>query len=159
MKKIDAFLHEHGLSHQHVLNKAIHWICVPLIFFSIVCLLWSVPSGLLSAPFGGTAAEFANRASLLPLLMLLTYCLVLSLPLFTGMLLFSALCLPGAWGLDHYASIPLWVIALYIFVLAWIGQLYGHKLEGKKARFSQRPAVPAYRPCLAYAFYLYKIGA
>lgn len=134
MRKIDALLHEYGLSHQHATNKAIHWICVPLIFFSIVCLLWSVPSEFLSAPFSGTAAEFANWASLL-LLLTLTYYLLLSPPLFTGMLLFSALCLLGAWGLDRYAPIPLWAIALTIFVLAWAGQFYGHKLEGKKPSF------------------------
>lgn len=134
MRKIDLLLNEYGESHQNSTNKTIHWICVPLIFFSIVCLLWAIPSGFLSAPFSGTAAEFANWATLL-LILTLTYYLVLSPPLFTGMLLFSVLCLIGAWAIDQALTTPIWQVALIIFVLAWIGQFYGHKVEGKKPSF------------------------
>lgn len=134
MRKIDILLNEYGESHQNATNKTIHWICVPLIFFSIVCLLWSIPSELLSASFSGTTAVFANWASLL-MLITLVYYLVLSPPLFGGMLLFSVLCLLGAWWLDTYVAAPLWAIALGIFIVAWIGQFYGHKVEGKKPSF------------------------
>ena len=134
MRRIDALLTEYGSSHQNSTNKAIHWLCVPLIFFSIVCLLWSIPAGILSAPFEGVTADFANWATLLLLLTLLYY-LLLSPPLFTGMLLFSVLCLLGAWWLDTSFSTPLWLVALVIFVLAWVGQFYGHKVEGKKPSF------------------------
>jgi uncharacterized membrane protein YGL010W len=34
-----------------------------------------------------------------------------------------------------YVPVPLWLICLIIFVLAWIGQFYGHKVEGKKPSF------------------------
>ncbi|MEO5976379.1 MAG: Mpo1-like protein [Chryseolinea sp.] len=30
---------------------------------------------------------------------------------------------------------PLWIISLGIFIIAWIGQFYGHKVEGKKPTF------------------------
>jgi len=30
---------------------------------------------------------------------------------------------------------PLWVVCIAVFVLAWIGQFYGHKVEGKKPSF------------------------
>ncbi|MFN4957023.1 MAG: Mpo1-like protein, partial [Cyclobacteriaceae bacterium] len=33
MRRIDELLAEYGESHQNATNKAIHWICVPLIFF------------------------------------------------------------------------------------------------------------------------------
>ncbi|WP_017733416.1 Mpo1 family 2-hydroxy fatty acid dioxygenase [Nafulsella turpanensis] len=134
MRKIDALLTEYGSSHQNATNKAIHWLCVPLIFFSIVCLLWSIPSAFMSAPFEGAMADFANWATLL-LLLTLVYYLLLSPPLFTGMLFFSLLCLLGAWWLDTSLSMPLWQVALLIFVLAWVGQFYGHKVEGKKPSF------------------------
>jgi uncharacterized membrane protein YGL010W len=39
----------------------------------------------------------------------------------------------GGWII--MAPLPLWVIALSIFVLAWAGQFYGHKIEGKKSSF------------------------
>lgn len=134
MRKIDALLSEYGESHRNSLNKTIHWICVPLIFFSIVCLIWSIPAEPLRHLFEGSAAPFANWATLLLLITLLYY-LLLSPALFVGMLLFSVLCLLGAWQLDQAAFAPLWAIALGIFVLAWIGQFYGHKVEGKKPSF------------------------
>jgi uncharacterized membrane protein YGL010W len=34
-----------------------------------------------------------------------------------------------------HAPWPLWAISLALFVLAWIGQFYGHKVEGKKPSF------------------------
>lgn len=134
MRKVHKLLAEYGESHQNSLNKTIHWICVPLIFFSLVCLVWSVPPGPLADAFTGTAADFANWATLLLLITLLYY-LLLSPPLFLGMLLFSVLCLLGAWQLDQANIAPLWVIALVIFVLAWLGQFWGHKVEGKKPSF------------------------
>lgn len=134
MRTIDVLLTEYGQSHKNPTNKLIHWICVPLIFFSIVCLFWSIPAGPLDDAFSGTAAAFANWATL-TLLLTLAYYLRLSPPLFMGMLFFSALCLLGAYLLDQLAFAPLWAIAITIFVLAWIGQFYGHKVEGKKPSF------------------------
>jgi uncharacterized membrane protein YGL010W len=46
MKTTDQWLAEYGESHQNETNKFIHWICVPLIMFSIIGLLWSIPSNL-----------------------------------------------------------------------------------------------------------------
>lgn len=134
MRRIDALLAEYGESHRNSFNKTIHWICVPLIFFSLVCLLWSIPPGPLSDLIGGTAAAFANWATLL-LLITLMYYLLLSPALFAGMFLFSVLCLIGAWLLDRADFAPLWAIALVIFVVAWAGQFLGHKVEGKKPSF------------------------
>ena len=42
MRQVDALLAEYGESHQNSTNKAIHWICVPAIFFSTVL---SIPAG------------------------------------------------------------------------------------------------------------------
>jgi uncharacterized membrane protein YGL010W len=36
---------------------------------------------------------------------------------------------------DANAPWPLWQIAAVLFVLAWIGQFIGHKIEGKKPSF------------------------
>jgi uncharacterized membrane protein YGL010W len=43
MKKLDKLLDEYGESHQHPVNKLIHWFCVPLIMWSLLGLLWSLP--------------------------------------------------------------------------------------------------------------------
>ena len=41
-RSIQQWFDEYGESHQNPTNKAIHWICVPLIFFSIVGLIASI---------------------------------------------------------------------------------------------------------------------
>ena len=44
MKTLQQWFDEYGESHKNPVNKAIHYICVPTIFFSIVGLLMSIPS-------------------------------------------------------------------------------------------------------------------
>jgi uncharacterized membrane protein YGL010W len=133
MRKIDELLLEYGESHQNETNKTIHWICVPAIFFSIVGLIYSIPSDSLVSlmPFIG---GFANWACL-ALLIVLFYYVSLSPPLALGMFFFSALCLAVANLISLISPVPLWVISILIFVLAWIFQFYGHKIEGKKPSF------------------------
>ena len=41
MKTMAQWLAEYGESHRHPTNKAIHWVCVPLILFSVLALLWA----------------------------------------------------------------------------------------------------------------------
>lgn len=133
MRKIDALLSEYGESHQNATNKAIHWFCVPLIFFSIVGLIGSIPSGILQSVFG-EAAIYANWAAVL-LAMALIYYTTLSIPLAIGMLLFGSFCLFAMHQIVISSVAPLWAVSLGIFVAAWIGQFYGHKVEGKKPSF------------------------
>lgn len=134
MRKIDLLLHEYGLSHQNQTNKLIHWICVPLIFFSIVGLIWSIPHQLLNYIIPVKPAAIINWASL-ALLLVLIYYFVLSIPLFFGMLVVAIVNIFLCYLLDVYVDIPLWLISLVVFFLAWIGQFYGHKVEGKKPSF------------------------
>lgn len=133
MRKIDELLYEYGLSHQNETNKTIHWICVPAIFFSIVGLIYSIPSDFLSGlmPFLG---NFANWATLI-LVVVLFYYVSLSPPLALGMFFFSAVCLALANLIDLVSNTPLWAISVGIFLVAWIFQFWGHKIEGKKPSF------------------------
>lgn len=132
MRKIDTLLNEYGESHQNSTNKAIHWICVPSIFFSIVGLVWSIPSGFLHSNL--SVSPYANWATI-SLVLVLAYYIALSIPLALGMAAFSFLCLVLANQLEQLSIAPLWVLSLGIFVIAWIGQFYGHKVEGKKPSF------------------------
>jgi uncharacterized membrane protein YGL010W len=133
MRKIDLLLAEYGVSHQNPTNKTIHWICVPAIFFSLVALLFCIPQGPLSA-LEPLLSNFANWATI-ALILVLIYYTILSPPLALGMFLFSAICLAVANLLDIISPIPLWAIGLIIFIVAWIFQFYGHKIEGKKPSF------------------------
>lgn len=132
MRKIDALLSEYGESHQNKTNKAIHWICVPAIFFSVVALIASIPSGFLNSILGNSS--FTNWATVV-LVLVMIYYLSLSVTLSIGMLLFSVVCLYLVSLVVTNIAMPLWQVALIIFVVAWIGQFYGHKVEGKKPSF------------------------
>ena len=157
MRKIDQLLNEYGESHQNSTNKMIHWICVPLIFFSVVALIWSIPEGPLENLFGGVDRPYLNWATLV-LILVLVYYVTLSIPLAIGMLLFSTLCLFIAKNLDQMNFAPLWLIAVVIFVLAWIGQFYGHKVEGKKPSFLKDLQFLLIGPAWLMHFVLKKIG-
>lgn len=133
MRKIDQLLAEYGLSHQNPTNKTIHWVCVPAIFFSIVGLIFSIPPGPL-ANLEFLLGCFANWATVV-LVIVLFYYVSLSPPLALGMFLFSALCLAVANLLTIISPIPLWMVSLFIFAVAWVFQFYGHKIEGKKPSF------------------------
>ncbi|MBA4146418.1 MAG: hypothetical protein C0523_11675 [Cytophaga sp.] len=132
MRKIDLLLQEYGESHKNATNKAIHWICVPLIFFSIVGLIFSIPSGIVQKILG-EGNPYANWATL-ALVIVICYYVTLSVPLTVGMALFGLLCLVISNRIAS-AGLPLWQVSIAIFVLAWIGQFYGHKVEGKKPSF------------------------
>jgi uncharacterized membrane protein YGL010W len=133
MRKIDELLNEYGESHQNETNKAIHWICVPLIFLSVVGLIASIPSGIVQN-FLGEGNPYANWATVV-LVLVLIYYVTISIPLAFGMMLFGVLCLFIVRMIAESNIAPLWAVSLVIFVVAWIGQFYGHKVEGKKPSF------------------------
>jgi uncharacterized membrane protein YGL010W len=131
-KALNNLLEEYGESHQNSTNKLIHWICVPLIFYSIIALVYSIPNEILIPIFGDSI--WANWAPI-TLVIVLIYYAKLSIPIAIGMLLFSAVCMFVCQYLSSTVDVSLWIIALVIFVAAWAGQFYGHKVEGKKPSF------------------------
>ncbi|MBL7855429.1 MAG: DUF962 domain-containing protein [Cyclobacteriaceae bacterium] len=133
MRRIDELLAEYGESHQNATNKAIHWICVPLIFFSVVGLIASIPSGPIQALLG-EGNPYANWATVV-LVLVTVYYVTLSIPLSIGLVLFALVCVFLTNLIVTLNVAPLWAVSLGIFVVAWIGQFYGHKVEGKKPSF------------------------
>ena len=133
MRKIDELLEEYGESHKNATNKLIHWICVPLIFFSVVGLIASIPSDIPRSVLGPTS-PYANWAGVV-LIVVIVYYVSLSIPLSIGMMLFSVFCLFMVNVINILNIAPLWAICLGIFTVAWIGQFYGHLIEGKKPSF------------------------
>tara|TARA_R110000868_G_scaffold4211_2_gene26424 strand:- start:30927 stop:31412 length:486 start_codon:yes stop_codon:yes gene_type:complete len=135
MRKIDSLLSEYGESHQTKLNRKIHYICVPLIFFSLIGLLASIPvPESISSLFPKALVPYMHLGTLVIILGLLYY-LRLSKVLFIGMLLFSLVVLLTLRLIAITVTIPLWKIMLSIFVVAWIAQFVGHNHEGKKPSF------------------------
>jgi uncharacterized membrane protein YGL010W len=130
MRTAAQWLDDYGDSHRNRTNKALHWICVPVIAWCVLGLLWSLPfPGSLRSPH--PAANWASIAVLLALI----YYTALSLRLALGVLPFL---LAGLWSFDRlgdWGGVPLWGICVVLFVLAWIGQFVGHAIEGKRPSF------------------------
>ncbi|MTH97031.1 DUF962 domain-containing protein [Roseibium sp. RKSG952] len=126
-RRIDGLLDEYGESHQNATNKLIHWVCVPVIVWTVTALLWSlpVPSAFASLPYLNWSTIVIALAAL--------YYLTLSVPLAFGMVVIGVIC--SAINAAYALPLPLWQTALIVFVVAWIGQFIGHKIEGKKPSF------------------------
>jgi uncharacterized membrane protein YGL010W len=129
MKTAKQWFDEYAVSHQNGTNQTIHYICVPLIFFSVIGLLMSIPTTFLENLFGLKNPLFENWATVIGFLISFFY-LKLGFWYFTKMLVIMLLCIIGNFWLGNY--INLLYTSIIIFVLAWIGQFYGHKIEGKK---------------------------
>lgn len=129
-KSADQWFAEYGESHQNDTNETIHWICVPLIFFSVLGFVWSIPRGEAVE----AAAPWFNWA-LVAIALAGGFYFKLSPALSAGLLFFMSLCYAGLLALELLAPWPVWKICAVVFVLAWIGQFIGHKIEGKKPSF------------------------
>ncbi|MGY5450196.1 Mpo1 family 2-hydroxy fatty acid dioxygenase [Agarivorans sp. MS3-6] len=133
VKTVEQWFSEYAVSHQHPSNKTIHWIMVPAIYFSFVGLLWSLPlTGINSDTHN--SFPWLNAASLLALPVHWFY-VRLSKPLALAMMLFTIFCFLLCELLISISPLPLWQLSLSIFIIAWLGQYIGHKIEGKKPSF------------------------
>ena len=134
MKSAQQWFDEYSESHKNPVNKTIHWICVPLILFSIIGFFVAIPSQSLQGLIEGELAPYLNYGSLFILIVMLFYILI-SPRIAIGMLLLSFLVLWGNVQLNQLNFMPLWLFSLVIFILAWIGQFIGHYIEGAKPSF------------------------
>jgi len=132
MKTIQQWFDEYAVSHQHKTNQTIHFICVPAIYFSIVGLFMSIDTSFLQEKINLDNPLIENWATIL-LIFVLTFYLRLSFGVFLKMFVFSAISVVGNYYIQQNFNILYFSIAL--FVIAWIGQFYGHHLEGKKPSF------------------------
>lgn len=127
MKSINQWLDEYAQSHGNRVNKIIHFICVPLIFFTVISFFYCVRI----TTFDGFTLTLAHLA----VAVIAIYYLMLSPSLAVGMILCSSFCVVLSGLVQDMSHGHLLWIALGIFVIAWIFQLTGHNIEGKKPSF------------------------
>lgn len=133
MKSIHQLLEIYGESHRNKINKTIHWICVPSIMFSIIGLIMAIPF-----PFSSQKTIFLNWGFIFLVLSWIYY-LRLSFNMFLGFLLIGSFMMWGNFLILNASESDqnLSIVSATIFVIAWIGQFIGHKIEGKKPSFLQ----------------------
>ncbi len=115
-RAIVTLLLKYSESHLNPTNEAIHCVCVPLIVFSLLGLIWAIHP-LLAVTLAAVS---------------MVYYFKLSRNFALGMLVMAGFMLAVLSALPPASVLPLSIV---IFVLAWIGQFIGHKIEGKKPSF------------------------
>ena len=158
MKPIQQWIDEYGESHQNPINKLIHWVCVPLIMLSLLALIGKIPF------FINGLTLFTIRSE--PVLLnwtfiFLSFCIIfylrLSISIAIGMLLVAVSMLASISWIEYFDS-SIWRLSLTIFVLAWVGQFIGHKIEGKKPSFFEDLQFLLIGPAWLLSFIYKKLG-
>jgi uncharacterized membrane protein YGL010W len=132
MRTAQDWFDEYAVSHQNPTNQMVHYICVPLIFFSVIGLLMSIPTGALERTFGLYNPLIENWAMVVTVFISIFY-LRMGFWYFLQMLFFILLAIIGNYWLGN--NVNIFYASLIIFVVAWIGQFWGHKVEGQKPSF------------------------
>ncbi|WP_405605947.1 DUF962 domain-containing protein [Polaribacter sp. Asnod1-A03] len=132
MKTAKEYFDEYAISHQNETNQAIHYVCVPLIFFSVVGLLVSIPTSFLENTFKLSNPLLENWAIAVGIVISIFY-MRLGFWYFIKMLFVILVSILGNFLISNHLNI--FYTSIFIFVFAWIGQFYGHKVEGKKPSF------------------------
>ncbi|MFN7728150.1 MAG: DUF962 domain-containing protein [Bdellovibrio sp.] len=119
MRSLESYLTEYTESHQNRLNVKIHHVCVPAIVWSLLALTSTVEVG------PGLSLGHA-----------LTFMALVYYAFFENVRVVLAMT---ALILVMFATFP-WIpqlgyVSSAVFIFAWLGQFYGHKIEGKKPSF------------------------
>jgi uncharacterized membrane protein YGL010W len=114
-RRVDQLLAHYGESHQNPRNGAIHCVAIPLILVSLVGLMYAAHPWVAYAFVAASMVYYAR----------------LSVVFLVSMAVVSAAALVIAHALGSYV-LP---VSIAVFVVAWIAQFVGHKIEGKKPSF------------------------
>jgi uncharacterized membrane protein YGL010W len=150
MRTFQEWMREYAVSHTNPTNQLIHKICVPLIMLTVIGFIWAIPTPAIFA-----SIPFLNWATLFVLGCLIFY-LTLNFKMFLGMLVMTGIMFFICRTLEQFGILlPFCIIT---FVLSWIAQFYGHKVEGKKPSFFQDLAFLLIGPLWVLRFFYKKMG-
>ena len=115
-RKVDRLLAHYGESHRNPTNELIHFVAIPAIMLSIVGLLFALHPWV---AYAFVAASLVYYASLRSPVLLAT----------------MAVGTVALLALVHALGAYLVPVSAVVFVVAWIFQFVGHKIEGRKPSF------------------------
>ncbi|MCY0977437.1 DUF962 domain-containing protein [Chryseobacterium wangxinyae] len=154
MRKINLLFAEYAESHRNSTNKMIHWICVPLIFWTILGFISLIPSPHFCASYFGCMSLVSLIAVILVTLFYLRLSLLIGFIMIFAMLLMEHF----AYAVNIHFGNKSWVVYLSVFVITWILQFVGHKIEGKKPSFLKDLQFLLIGPIWLLSFVLKKLG-
>ncbi|HUR88836.1 MAG TPA: Mpo1-like protein [Ramlibacter sp.] len=115
-RRVDLLLAHYGESHMNPRNGAIHCVAIPLIMVSLVGLMYAIHPWVAYAFLLASMVYYARLGS----------------PVFLASMAVISLLTVGI-----VQSLGSWVlpVSVAVFVLAWVAQFVGHKIEGRKPSF------------------------
>ena len=128
MRSIHDWFGSYSADHANATNRAIHWVCVPVILWCVVAALWVIPvfDRWMKPGFWAFVAMFC------------AFLFYYRLSRAVGLAMAAVFIVCGLIASGLYAALGprnlLW-LAIALFVLAWIGQFVGHIIEGKRPSF------------------------
>lgn len=129
MRTLDQWLALYGESHQNSTNKNIHRVCVPLIMMSLLGLVALIPTPMMMTEYRIDFSHLIVLGALIFYFLLSRTFFALMIGVVAPMLVINQMV---NISLDTQAATIIWAT---VFILAWIGQFVGHKIEGKKPSF------------------------
>lgn len=115
-RRVDQLLAHYGESHRDPRNGAIHCAAIPLIMVSLVGLMYSLHPWVAYVFLAASMVYYARIGS---------------------WVFFAAMGVVSILGVVIVQSLGSAVLpaSVAVFVLAWIAQFVGHKIEGRKPSF------------------------
>lgn len=154
MRKIDLLFAEYAESHRNSTNKLIHWICVPLIFWTILGFISLIPAPHFCISYFGCMSIVSFIAIILVSIFYARLSLLISLIMFFVMLLMEYFI----YSVNIHVGRQSWIVFLSVFIITWILQFVGHKIEGKKPSFLKDLQFLLIGPIWLLSFILKKAG-
>ncbi|WP_266160646.1 DUF962 domain-containing protein [Dyella silvatica] len=127
-RDIQTWLNNYSQDHQNPTNRFLHWICVPLIVWCVIALLWTVP----------VPATLGRPGFVAVGVLVLAFAWYWKQSHRLGGALLIALAAMAVLTELIYQQIgpaSLRWLALGVFIVAWIGQFIGHAIEGRRPSF------------------------
>lgn len=127
-RNVNQWFGNYARDHHNPVNRLIHWICVPIILWAVLGLLWVIPV----PPSIGRPGLWAGVA------MVLSAAFYFRLSRSLGLAMVVVFIVLGLITEGLYRTIGpqalLW-LAIGLFVAAWVGQFIGHEVEGARPSF------------------------
>lgn len=127
-RTLSYWLERYALTHRNRQNIRIHFVCVPLIFFTVIALLDAVRLFDLTPRISFTAAWILIVAALV-------FYARVSAMVTLAMGVVAVACLLVSEALYRQFGSAFVTVSGLVFAAAWVGQFVGHKIEGAKPAF------------------------
>ena len=127
-RRLKLWLEKYSQTHTNPINKLLHYLFVPPIFFTVLALTNAIKFGTVGKQLEPTAAH------ILVVFAVIFYSR-LSVPYAALMGIVSTASVYLSEQAENHCGSSYLIICGAVFGVAWIGQFVGHKIEGAKPAF------------------------